>query len=50
MPVNTAAKQIDFGLFPLKVSPQKFKYLGIWITRAFKDIFKANFFSTINPP
>lgn len=43
MPVNVVAKQIDFGLFPLKVSPQKFKYLGIWITHAFKDIFKANF-------
>lgn len=43
MPVNIAAKQTDFGLFPLKIRPQKFKYLGIWITHALNNIFKANF-------
>ena len=51
MPVSSSrktAKQIDFGLFPLKLSPHKFKYLGIWITHVFKDIFKANF-TSINP-
>lgn len=43
MPVNPVAKLINFGQFPFKISTQKFKYLGIWITHAFKDIFKANF-------
>lgn len=43
MPVNPAAKLINFGLFPFKISTQNFKYLGNWITHAFKDIFKANF-------
>lgn len=43
MPVNTAAMEINFSLFRLQVSPQKFKYLGIWITHAFQDMFKANF-------
>ncbi len=47
MPVNTAAKQINFDLFTFKVSTQKFKYLGIWVTHAFKDIFKANFFQLL---
>lgn len=43
MPVNTAAKKIILDLFPLKVSTHKFKYLGIWVTNDFKDLFKANF-------
>lgn len=43
MPVNTAAMGIDFSLFPLRISPQKFKYLGIWITHIFQGMFKANF-------
>lgn len=43
MPVNTAAMGIDFSLFLLRISPQKFKYLGIWITHIFQGMFKANF-------
>ena len=41
--LTIVAPDIDFSLFPLKVSPQKFKYLGIWITPVFQDLFKANF-------
>lgn len=50
MPVNVVAKEIDFSLFPLKLSTQKFKYLGIWITHACKDNFKANFLPILNRP
>lgn len=43
MLVNTAAKLLNFDSFSLKVNTHRFKYLGIWITQEFKDIFKANF-------
>uniref|UniRef100_A0A672FIX8 Reverse transcriptase domain-containing protein n=1 Tax=Salarias fasciatus TaxID=181472 RepID=A0A672FIX8_SALFA len=43
MPINSEAKLIDLNSFPFRVSPQKFKYLGIWVTHSFKDIFKANY-------
>ena len=43
MPVNASAKLLALSRFPLKLNTHKFKYLGIWVTQKFKDIFKANF-------
>lgn len=48
MAVKAVAKEISFSLFPLKVSTQKLKNLGIWITPVFKDIFKANVSPLLN--
>lgn len=43
MPINPAANQIVFSSLPFKISKNKFKYLGIWITHNFKHLYKANF-------
>lgn len=43
MPVGDAADQIPLGSFPFKVSPKKFKYLGIWVTHDHKDLYAANY-------
>lgn len=43
MPVNAAAKSTPPNLIPFKMSTHKFKYLGIWVTHHFKDLYKANF-------
>lgn len=50
MPVNAIARKIDFSPYPVKISLQKFKYLGIWITHTFQDMFKANFLITFSSP
>ncbi len=42
MSVNAAAKLLALNSISLKVNTHK-KYLGIWVTCKFKDIFKANF-------
>lgn len=47
MPINPAAKQIVFSSLPFKISKNKFKYLGIWITHDFKHLYKANFLPLI---
>lgn len=42
MPVTSIDRTlIDLG--PFKISSNKFKYLGIWITRSHKYLYKANF-------
>lgn len=39
----TSIDKTQFGSLPFKVSPKKFKYLGIWITLDQKDLYKANY-------
>ena len=43
MLINLSAMQIYFCHIPFRMTPQKLKYLGIWITHNFKDLYKANF-------
>lgn len=43
MPVGVGASQVPLGLFPFKISPKKFKYLGIWVTHNHKDLYAANY-------
>ena len=43
MPIGSEIRQSYTDLHPFKISYDKFKYLGIWITRSFKDLYKANF-------
>lgn len=43
MPINSAARQIIFSSLPFKLTKDKFKYLGIWITNKYKYLYKANF-------
>ena len=48
MPINEVAKGMSFDSTPFKVSTEKFKYLGIWITHNHKDLYKANFLPLMN--
>uniref|UniRef100_A0AAR2IWT2 Reverse transcriptase domain-containing protein n=1 Tax=Pygocentrus nattereri TaxID=42514 RepID=A0AAR2IWT2_PYGNA len=43
LPINTAARLITFDSLPFKLSKDKFKYLGIWVTNNYKHLYKANF-------
>lgn len=43
MPINSAAKQIVLSFFPFKLSKDKFRYLGVWITNNYKHLYKTNF-------
>jgi len=43
MPINITAKSISYNSTPFKINTKKFKYLGIWITHNYKDLYKANF-------
>uniref|UniRef100_A0A8C2L4R0 Reverse transcriptase domain-containing protein n=1 Tax=Cyprinus carpio TaxID=7962 RepID=A0A8C2L4R0_CYPCA len=42
MPVTSLEGKLT-GTVPFKVSLEKFKYLGIWITRNFKNLYRANY-------
>lgn len=43
MPIGRAIGESSTVLDPFKLSYNKFKYLGIWITRNHKDLYKANY-------
>ncbi|KAJ0001377.1 hypothetical protein NQD34_006397 [Periophthalmus magnuspinnatus] len=43
LPVNPAAITYPLASLPFKVSLQSIRYLGIYITREFSDLFKTNF-------
>ncbi|KAM7402819.1 hypothetical protein PAMP_018030 [Pampus punctatissimus] len=47
MPINPAARSISFSSTPFKINIRKFKYLGIWITPNYKDLYKYNFLPLI---
>jgi len=42
MPISSVDRSY-FGTTPFKFSPNKIKYLGIWVTRKHKDLYKANY-------
>lgn len=43
MPVDPCYQLTTIQPLPIKICTYKFKYLGIWITRVFKDLYEANF-------
>lgn len=43
MPIGDGASRMSLGSIPFKVSPKKFKYLGVWITHNHKDLYVANY-------
>lgn len=43
LPINALAKALPQSLFPFKVTTEGFRYLGVVITRSFKDLFAKNF-------
>lgn len=43
MPVDPSCQFITNQPLPIKICTHKFKYLGIWITSRFKDLYEANF-------
>lgn len=43
MPVGTSNDKTSLNSLPFKISPQKFKYLGIWVTDKHKDLYAANY-------
>ncbi len=42
-PINQRVQQMYFQSFPLSVSFDKFLYLGVSVTRRYKDLFNSNF-------
>lgn len=42
MPINAAASLISPNSIPFEVTTKKIKYLGIWATHNYKDLYKAN--------
>ena len=43
MPINASAENFPLNLTPFKINTKKFKYLGIWVTHNYKDLYKATF-------
>ena len=43
MPLSDKDNLATWASFPFKLCLQKFKYLGIWITRNHKDLYSANY-------
>ena len=48
MPINPAAGRILFDPLPFKISRNRFKYLGIWITHNFKHLYRADFLPLVD--
>lgn len=42
-PVNQLAKSVNYSGFPFKLEQQSFTYLGINVTRSYKDLYDHNF-------
>ncbi len=47
MPISSVDRSY-FGSIPFKFSPKKIRYLGAWVTRNYKDLFKANYHPLLN--
>lgn len=45
----TPADRTNVGSTSFKISPRKFKYLGIWATCSYKDLYKFNSAFAIKP-
>uniref|UniRef100_A0AAR2IUE6 Reverse transcriptase domain-containing protein n=1 Tax=Pygocentrus nattereri TaxID=42514 RepID=A0AAR2IUE6_PYGNA len=43
MPISNVNKAAILNQFPFKINTNKFKYLGIWVTHKFRDLYNANF-------
>ncbi len=43
MPVGTLNSDTVFSSIPFKISAKKFRYLGVWITHNYNDLYKANY-------
>lgn len=43
LPINAAARKISFHSLPFKVSNEGLKYLGVYVTKFFSQLIKANF-------
>ncbi len=43
MPVGDGVSLSSLGSVPFKISPKKFKYLGVWVTHNYKDLYLANY-------
>ena len=43
MPIGDGASRMSLGSIPFKISPKKFKYLGVWVTHNHKDLYVANY-------
>lgn len=43
MHVGTSNIETSLNSLPFKISPKKFKYLGVWITDKYKDLYTANY-------
>lgn len=43
MPLGTITGELSSILAPFKLSYNKFKYLGIWITQNHRDLYKTNY-------
>ncbi len=41
--INNEARQLDLNKFPFKIIYDSFKYLGISVTSAYKELFRCNF-------
>lgn len=48
MAIHNAAKIISYNSTPFKINKEKFRFLGIWITHSFRDLYKANFLPLIS--
>lgn len=42
-PVNDKASQMQLETYPFKMSKDKFTYLGVLVTKHYRDLFKHNF-------
>lgn len=47
-PINQRAQALDTTNLPFKIETNKFSYLGISVTRKYKDLFKENFIRLLN--
>lgn len=47
LPVNDTASTYPISKLPFNISLNKIKYLGIWVTKNFSDLFKCNFLPLI---
>lgn len=43
MPVGPMTPDVLSFSIPFKITTTKFKYLGIWFTKNFKELYKANY-------
>lgn len=47
-PISQRAQALDISSLPFKIENNKFPYLGVSVTRKYKDLSKENFIRTLN--